>query len=191
MGKTAERTHPELWEEVKDEVKRGSKGGEAGEWSARKAQLAVQEYKKRGGGYRGGKAEDNSPTPKSSPKPSPTKPSPTTPWAGDDWGTAATKPAGETGERYLPQEARDAVGDEDYRATGERQRDDPLKGRTFSPQPRDVAAKSARFRHAARAEKLRVRTKADMLREAKQLEISGRSRMDKEELAQAIRYAKH
>ena len=53
MSKAAERTHPELWEEVKAEVKEGEKGGKAGEWSARKAQLAVQEYKKRGGGYRG------------------------------------------------------------------------------------------------------------------------------------------
>ncbi len=175
MGKTAERTHPELWEEVKDEVKRGSKGGAAGEWSARKAQLAVQEYRKRGGGYSGRKAGDTSPTP----------------WVGDDRATASTTPAGETGERYLPQETRDAAGDEDYRTASERQRDDPLKGRKFTPQPREIAAKSARFRHATRAEKVRVRTKADMLREAKQLEISGRSRMDKEELAQAIRYAKH
>jgi hypothetical protein len=175
MGKTAERTHPELWEVVKDEVKRGSKGGEAGEWSARKAQLAVQEYKKRGGGYRGRKAEDNS----------------LKQWTGEDWGTKSGKPSGETGERYLPQEARDALSDEEYRATSEAKREDTRQGRQFSPQPREIAAKTARFRHATRADKVRVRTKADMLREAKQLEISGRSRMDKEELAQAIRYAKH
>jgi hypothetical protein len=30
----------------------GSKGGDAGEWSARKAQLLAREYKKRGGGYK-------------------------------------------------------------------------------------------------------------------------------------------
>jgi hypothetical protein len=33
-------------------IKAGTKGGDAGEWSARKAQLLATEYKKRGGGYR-------------------------------------------------------------------------------------------------------------------------------------------
>ena len=33
----------------------GSKGGNPGQWSARKAQLVAQEYEKAGGGSRGGK----------------------------------------------------------------------------------------------------------------------------------------
>ena len=33
-------------------IKAGSKGGPAGKWSARKAQLLAQRYKKAGGGYR-------------------------------------------------------------------------------------------------------------------------------------------
>ena len=45
------RTNPKLWESVKKKVTRGSKGGKPGQWSARKAQLAVAEYKKKGGGY--------------------------------------------------------------------------------------------------------------------------------------------
>jgi Family of unknown function (DUF5872) len=175
MGKTAERTNPELWNEVKDEVKRGSKGGEAGEWSARKAQLAVQEYKKRGGGYSGKKPSDNS----------------LKRWTEEEWATKSGQPSGETGERYLPKGAREALTDEEYRATTEKKREDSSKGKQFSPQPRDIAAKTRRFRHAAVAATLRERTKADMLREAKQLEINGRSRMDKDELSQAIRYAKH
>jgi hypothetical protein len=32
-------------------IKAGSKGGNPGEWSARKAQLLANEYKKAGGGY--------------------------------------------------------------------------------------------------------------------------------------------
>jgi hypothetical protein len=60
MSETAEKTDPKLWEEVKDEVTAGSKGGKKGQWSARKAQMAVAEYKKRGGGYKGEKDEDNS-----------------------------------------------------------------------------------------------------------------------------------
>jgi hypothetical protein len=178
MGKTAGRTNPELWDEVKDEVKRGSKGGEAGEWSARKAQLAVQEYKKRGGGYSGKKSSENA----------------LKRWTEEEWATKSGQPSGETGERYLPKAAREALTDEEYRATTEKKQEDRSKGKQFSPQPRDIAAKTRRLRHATTvtvAVTLRERTKADMLREAKQLEIDGRSRMDKEELAQAIRYAKH
>jgi hypothetical protein len=59
MSKTAQRTDPKLWEKVKSEITKGRKGGDAGQWSARKAQLAVQEYKKRGGRYVGRKAADN------------------------------------------------------------------------------------------------------------------------------------
>ena len=53
MGKTAQKSDPKLWEKVKRQVTAGAKGGRKGQWSARKAQLAVQEYKRRGGGYKG------------------------------------------------------------------------------------------------------------------------------------------
>jgi hypothetical protein len=33
-------------------IKAGSKGGDPGEWSARKAQLMAKEYKAAGGGYK-------------------------------------------------------------------------------------------------------------------------------------------
>ena len=41
MAAVAEKTDPKLWEEVKARVMAGEKGGHAGQWSARKAQLAV------------------------------------------------------------------------------------------------------------------------------------------------------
>ena len=47
---TAQKTKPALWSGIVSRVKSGSKGGDAGEWSARKAQLAVGLYKKSGGG---------------------------------------------------------------------------------------------------------------------------------------------
>jgi hypothetical protein len=59
MAERAERTNPGLWERVKRKVLRGSKGGDLGEWSARKAQFAVAEYKHAGGGYRGCQGADN------------------------------------------------------------------------------------------------------------------------------------
>lgn len=50
-------TKPELRERIKDRAMAGTKGGKAGQWSARKAQLVAQEYEKAGGGYKGGKGE--------------------------------------------------------------------------------------------------------------------------------------
>ena len=35
-----------------ERIKRGTKGGKAGQWSARKAQLLAKEYKAKGGGYK-------------------------------------------------------------------------------------------------------------------------------------------
>ena len=50
-------TKPDLRERLKNRIKAGSKGGKPGEWSARKAQLLAQAYKKGGGGYKGAKTE--------------------------------------------------------------------------------------------------------------------------------------
>ena len=45
-------TKPELRKRIFNRIKAGSKGGNPGQWSARKAQLMAQQYKKAGGGYR-------------------------------------------------------------------------------------------------------------------------------------------
>ena len=55
MGTRAKRTDRRLWDQVKAEITEGDKGGRPGQWSARKAQMAVQAYKQRGGGYHGEK----------------------------------------------------------------------------------------------------------------------------------------
>jgi hypothetical protein len=45
-------TKPGLRKTIFNRIKAGSKGGDPGEWSARKAQLLATEYKKAGGGYK-------------------------------------------------------------------------------------------------------------------------------------------
>ena len=45
-------TKPELRKRLFREIMAGTKGGKAGQWSARKAQLLAARYKKAGGGYR-------------------------------------------------------------------------------------------------------------------------------------------
>ena len=45
-------TKPEMRKKLFNKIKAGTKGGDPGEWSARKAQLLANEYKKKGGGYK-------------------------------------------------------------------------------------------------------------------------------------------
>lgn len=45
-------TKPELRKRIFNRIKAGGKGGNPGQWSARKAQMMAKEYKKSGGGYR-------------------------------------------------------------------------------------------------------------------------------------------
>jgi hypothetical protein len=132
MASSAQKTDPKLWEQVKRRVTRSSKGGDPGEWSARKAQMAVQEYKKAGGGYVGKKKEDNS----------------LQQWTKEDWGTRSGKPSKKTGERYLPKAAREKLSKDEYDRTTAKKRADTKKGKQFSAQPKDVARKAAGARKA-------------------------------------------
>ena len=50
-------TQPGLRERLKNRIMAGSKGGNAGEWSARKAQMLAKAYKEKGGGYKGGEGK--------------------------------------------------------------------------------------------------------------------------------------
>lgn len=45
-------TKPTMRKTLFNKIKAGSKGGDAGEWSGRKAQLLAKEYKAAGGGYK-------------------------------------------------------------------------------------------------------------------------------------------
>jgi hypothetical protein len=44
-------TKPEMRKRLFNKIKAGSKGGKAGQWSARKAQFLAKQYKDAGGGY--------------------------------------------------------------------------------------------------------------------------------------------
>ncbi len=169
MSETAERNDPKLWEKVKKKVTAGTKGGEKGQWSARKAQLAVAEYKKAGGGYTGEKDKDNS----------------LHQWAEEEWGTKSGAKSGDTHERYLPKKARDALSDEEYRRSTARKRADTAKGKQYSAQPDDVAKKSARYRDTGKHGA--GETKAALYEQAKKQNIKGRSRMSKAELEKALK----
>jgi len=159
---SAEKSDPELWEKVKDEITKGDKGGEPGEWSARKAQMAVQEYKKRGGGY-----EDDGPDKDETDLHQ---------WTEEDWGTKSGRESGDTGERYLPKKVRMLLTEDEYaRSTRKKEGADDQ----FVDQPDDVKEKVAHI-------KKNGPTKDMLMDRARDLEIEGRSSMTKDELLDAI-----
>jgi hypothetical protein len=45
-------TKPTMRKNLFNKIKAGSKGGAAGQWSARKAQMLAKQYKEAGGGYK-------------------------------------------------------------------------------------------------------------------------------------------
>jgi len=163
MASSAERTNPALWERVKHEITEGDKGGNAGEWSARKAQMAVQRYKTEGGGYKGRKAADNH----------------LAQWTREEWGTKSGEASKETGERYLPKRARAALSDQEYTRTTAKKRADTAKGKQFSAQPAEIAAKTADAR-------LAELPRTELMNRAAQHNVAGRSRMKKAELVAAL-----
>ena len=128
-------TNPELRERIKKRIMASGKGGKPGQWSARKAQLVAQEYKKAGGGYTGSKSKKQKSLSK---------------WTKEDWGTKSGKPSTQgskaTGERYLPKAAREKLSASEYAKTSAKKREDLRKGRQFSKQPKSIAKKTARYR---------------------------------------------
>ena len=124
-----------LRERIKKRVMASAKGGKAGQWSARKAQLVAQEYEKAGGGYTGGKTKAQKSLSK---------------WTGEEWGTKSGKPSTQgpkaTGERYLPKKAREALSPQEYAATTRAKREATKAGKQVSRQPKKIAQKTARYR---------------------------------------------
>ena len=127
---SARRDDPELWEEVKAAVTRGTKGGKAGQWSARKAQFAVAEYQRRGGGYIGPKSPRNA----------------LAKWTREEWGTKSGRASLKTGERYLPKAAREALTPAEYAETTRAKRAGLRRGEQFTRQPKRIARKTAKHR---------------------------------------------
>ena len=126
---TAKKTNPSLWNKIVSDVKSSSKGGDSGEWSARKAQLAVQKYKASGGGYEGPKKVDNS----------------LAKWTDQKWRTSDNTPS-EGKKRYLPDKAWSALSPGEKAATNRAKAEGNKTGKQFVAQPKTIAKKVSKFR---------------------------------------------
>ena len=52
VNKAGNYTKPTMRKNLFNKIKSGTKGGKAGQWSARKAQMLAKQYKAKGGGYK-------------------------------------------------------------------------------------------------------------------------------------------
>lgn len=123
-------TKPELRERLKKKVMASSKGGDAGEWSARKAQLLAAEYKKAGGGYTGPKKESQSKLTK---------------WTKEKW-TTDDGSLSEGKKRYLPEKAWSALTASEKKATNAAKAAGNKAGKQFVKQPEKVVNKTKKYR---------------------------------------------
>jgi hypothetical protein len=119
-----------LWDRIKNRVQQGSKGGLPGQWSARKAQILVKEYKDSGGKFTGSKDPQNS----------------LTKWTKQNWRTRSGKPSLKTGERYLPAKAIKSLTSSEYARTTRKKREGMRQGKQFVRQPKSIRNKTRKFR---------------------------------------------
>lgn len=114
----------------------GSKGGKPGQWSARKAQLVAQEYRKAGGGYRGGKSTSQRSLSK---------------WTSEEWTTSDGGPAIREGgtTRYLPKKAWESLTPAERAATNRKKREGSRSGRQFVGNTEAAARAGATARKSA------------------------------------------
>jgi hypothetical protein len=126
---TATKTNPGLWKRIVANVKAGTKGGDAGEWSARKAQLAVGLYKKSGGRYSGAKSANNA----------------LAKWTKQKWMTSSGKPS-DGKRRYLPKKAWSSLSESEKQQTNQAKAQGNQQGKQFVSQPKKIAQKVKKFR---------------------------------------------
>lgn len=123
-------TKASLRERLKNKIMAGSKGGNPGQWSARKAQLLANEYKKAGGSYSGSKT---------------TKQKSLSKWTKQKWTTSDGKPS-KGKKRYLPKKAWSALSSSEKKATNAAKAKGNKEGKQFVAQPKKVAKKVRKYR---------------------------------------------
>ncbi|MBD3241910.1 MAG: hypothetical protein GF331_15075 [Chitinivibrionales bacterium] len=172
---TTKYTEPDLRERLKEEIKASNKGGRAGQWSARKAQLLAQEYKRQGGDYKGSKGKRSKHLDK---------------WTEEHWQTRGGKGKADTGKemkRYLPERAWDLLSEKQKKETDQQKR---KAGKQFVPNTRAARAARAYVDHGDATmldeSQLKRLTRNEVVDLARQYDISGRSKMKKADLARVL-----
>ncbi len=166
-------TKPQLRRDIKHEIMAGDKGGDPGQWSARKSQLLVHEYEKRGGGYKNDKKDAAAKSLEA--------------WSDQAWQTRdgsanADRPDGM--KRYLPEAVWALLLEADQKEAEQSKAKADDKDKQFADWPEAVRNVMHELGYTD-GSGLGV-SKEYLSRRAAELEIDGRSSMTKDELREAI-----
>ena len=139
-------TKPELRERIKKKIVAGNKGGNPGQWSARKAQLLAQEYEKQGGGYKKPQNEAQKSLQK---------------WENEKWTTSDGKQArrSEGTARYLPEKAWNKLSPSQKAATNKKKEEGSREGKQFVSNTPTAAKARKQATKTTGAAKTKVATK--------------------------------
>jgi len=171
-------TKPKLRRKLKKKIKNSDKGGKKGQWSARKSQLLVQKYEKKGGGY---KKDENDKSTKSLKE-----------WSDQEWQTKEGKGkarAGSSVKRYLPKKAWQKLSKKEKKEAENSKIKKSKSGKQYVEWPAAVKRVMQELGYSDKDSGESSKSKKELYEKAKKLNISGRSKMNKSELRAAI--AKH
>lgn len=168
----AKYTKPDLRRQIKDELMQSDKGGKPGQWSARKSQLLVQEYEKQGGGYKKDGKDDAAKSLEE--------------WGEQDWQTQDGSEAIQDGKtkRYLPQAVWERLSAEEKQAAESIKQQASQEGEQYVEWTPAIKRAMAEAGYTEKGTE--EPTKQELYERAQQLEIDGRSQMDKAELQEAV-----
>ena len=133
VNKAGNYTKPTMRKRLFEKIKAGTKGGKAGQWSARKAQLLAKEYKAKGGGYNVNGFKEKSKKSYES-------------GLNKNGVLKVERNHQKQGKGMLPEKAIKALSASEYARTTRKKREDTKKGKQHSKQPKKVARKTRAYR---------------------------------------------
>lgn len=159
-------TDPELRQRLKDAIQAGDRGGKKGQWSARKAQLLVQEYEKAGGAYTTDERDESARHLEQ--------------WTDQDWKTSDGGGDARSGkDRYLPDVAWQLLSPREREATDapKRKAGEQFVANTDAAQEAREAAELLTMKAADAAKAVKMMDSTSALRRAETAESEhGRGR---------------
>jgi hypothetical protein len=174
-------TDPELRRQIKEEIQRSDKGGKPGQWSARKSQFLVQEYEKRGGGYKQDRKDEAAQSLEE--------------WSEQDWQTEsgdAQAHQGEVTKRYLPKTVWEQLSDTEKQEAEHSKNEASKQGKQhvdWTPAVKQAMHEAEPSSNSHKHPPANQPTKPELYEQAKDLKIAGRSKMTANELETAIEKA--
>lgn len=168
-------TKPDLRRQLKEDIKQSDKGGEPGQWSARKSQLLVQAYEKHGGDYKKDKKDD---TAKSLEE-----------WTQQNWQTVEGDERARKNnitQRYLPEAVWNRLSEEEKKEAERTKEKGSKQDEQYVGWTPAIKRAMAEAGYAPDLSEEEGVSKEELYEKAKNLEISGRSKMNKPELQEAV-----